>query len=90
MLIFAALTIVVVMKNFINLLGIELQPVTGLPSVLTLPDFTQFQFTHFQNSAFFLNNKKYNNNIVEKHSEFFAWDNESVRRQKWRKNAVGR
>jgi hypothetical protein len=41
-------------------------------------------------NAYFKSNKKWNNNIVEKHAEFCACENESVRRQKWRKNTAGR
>jgi hypothetical protein len=51
--IFAAITVVVVIENVMNLQGIELQPLTGLSSLKTLPDFTQFQVTRLQTYAFF-------------------------------------
>jgi hypothetical protein len=88
--VFAAVKIVAVMENVINLLGIELQPLTGLPSVQTLPDFTQFQFTYFQNSAFLKSNKNGIITLLKSTPTFFVCENESVRRQKWRKNTAGR
>jgi hypothetical protein len=88
--IFTIVKVVVVMENVINLQGIVLQPLRGLTSVQALPDFTQFQVTYLQSSAFFKKYKIWNNNISENHIKFFARENESVRRQKLRKNTAGR